>query len=179
MGRKHCCGHHLCRSFQAIVQWEILPCMWVSCPQLTSTSNSTACFLDTKQNPNNQQWKTQQWPQDWKRSVFIPVPKKGNTKECSNYHTIAFISHTCKVMLKILQAKLEQYMNQELSDNQAGFRKGRETRDQISSITGSQKKKRNSRKEIYFCFTNYAKSLTVWITAYCGKFLKRWEYQTT
>ena len=102
-------------------------------------------------------WKTQQWPQDWKRSVFILIPKKGNAKESSNYCTIALISHTSKVMLKILQVRLQQYMNQELSDNQAGFRKGRETRDQISSITGSQKKKRNSRKEIYFCFTNYAK----------------------
>ena len=96
--------------------------------------------------------KTHQWPQAWKRSVFIPILKKGNAKECSNYRTIAVISHASKVMLKILQVRLQQYMNQELSDNQAGFRKGRETRDQISSITGSQKKKRNSRKEIYFCF---------------------------
>ena len=79
-------------------------------------------------------WKTQQWPQDWKRSVFIPVPKKGNAKECSNYRTIALISHTSKVMLKILQARLQQYMNCELADVQAGFRKGRGTRDQIANI---------------------------------------------
>ena len=79
-------------------------------------------------------WKTQQWPQDWKRSVFIPVPKKGNAKECSNYCTIALISHTSKEMLKILQARLPLYMNHELPDIQAGFRKGRGTRDQIAHI---------------------------------------------
>ena len=79
-------------------------------------------------------WKTQQWPQDWKRSVFIPIPKKGNVKECSNYHTIALIPHSSKVMLKILQAKLQQDMNQELPDVQAGFRKGRGTRDCIANI---------------------------------------------
>ena len=79
-------------------------------------------------------WKTQQWPQDWKRSVFIPIPKKGNVKECSNYHTIALISHTNKVTLKILQARLQQYVNRELSDVQAGFRKGRGTRDQIANV---------------------------------------------
>ena len=79
-------------------------------------------------------WKTQQWPQDWKRSVFIPIPKKGNAKECWNYCTIAFISHASKVMLKILQARLQQYMNRELPDVQAGFRKGRGTRDQIANI---------------------------------------------
>ena len=78
--------------------------------------------------------KTQQWPQDWKRSVFIPIPKKGNAKECSNYHTIALIKHASKVMLKILQARLQQYMNCELPDVQAGFRKGRGTRDQIANI---------------------------------------------
>ena len=81
-----------------------------------------------------QMWKAQQWPQDWKRSVFIPIPKKGNAKECLNYHKIAVISHTSKVMLKILQARLQQYMNQELLDIQAGFRKGRGTRDQIVNI---------------------------------------------
>ena len=81
-----------------------------------------------------QMWKTQQWPQDWKRSVFIPTPKKGNAKECSNYHTIALISHTSKVMLKILQARLQQYVIHELPDVQAGFRKGRGTRDQITII---------------------------------------------
>ena len=79
-------------------------------------------------------WKTQQWPQDWKRSVFIPIPKKGNDKECSNYSTIAFISGASKVMLKFLQARLLQYVNQELPDVQAGYRKGRGTRDQIANI---------------------------------------------
>ena len=79
-------------------------------------------------------WKTQQWPQDWKRSIFIPVPKKGNVKECSNYHTIGLISHASKVMLKILQVRLQQYVNPELPDVQAGFRKGRGTRDEIANI---------------------------------------------
>ena len=79
-----------------------------------------------------QMWKTQQWPQDWKGSVFIPIPKKGNAKECSNYYTIALISHARKVMLKILQARLQQYVNRELTDVQAAFRKGRGTRDQIA-----------------------------------------------
>ena len=82
-----------------------------------------------------QVWKTQQWPQDWKRSVFIPIPKKGNVKECSNYHTIVLISHTVQVMLKILQARLQQYVKRRLSDVQAGFRKGRGTRDQIANIS--------------------------------------------
>ena len=89
-----------------------------------------------------QLWKTQQWPQDWKMSVFIPVPKKSNAKECSNYHTIALISHTSKVMLKILQARLQQYVNRELPDVQAGFRKGRGTRDQIANICWIIKKAR-------------------------------------
>ena len=79
-------------------------------------------------------WKTQQWPQDWKRSVFMPIPKKGNAKECSNYHTIALISHASKVILKILQARLQQYMNCDLPDVQAEFRKGRGIRDQIANI---------------------------------------------
>ena len=82
-------------------------------------------------------WKTQQWPQDWKRSVFIPIPKKGNAKECSNYCTIVLISHASKIMFKILQARLQQYVNQELPDVQTGFRKGRGTRDQIANICGS------------------------------------------
>ena len=87
-------------------------------------------------------WKTQQWPQDWKRSVFIPMPKKGNAKEYSNYHTIAIISHASKVMLKILQARLQQYVNREPSDVQAGFRKGRGTRNQIANIRWITKKAR-------------------------------------
>ena len=101
-------------------------------------------------------WKTQQWSQDWKRSVFIPVPKKGKAKECSNYHTIAHISHASKVMLKILQAKLQQYMNCELPDAQAGFRKGRGTRDQIANIRWIMEKAREFQKNI--CFIDYAKA---------------------
>ena len=91
-------------------------------------------------------WKTQQWPQDWKRSVFIQIPKKGNAIDCSNYHTIALISHAGKVMLKILQARLQQYMNCELPDVQAGFRKGRGTRDQIANIRWIIKKQESARK---------------------------------
>ena len=124
-------------------------------------------------------WKTRQWPQGWKRSVFIPIPKKGNPKECSNYLTIAFISHTSKVMLKILQDRLQQYMNQEFPDVQAGFRKGWGTRDQIANICWIIKKAREFQKNIYFCFIDYAKALTVWITINCGKFWRRWECQTT
>ena len=103
-------------------------------------------------------WKTQQWPQDWKRSVFIPIPKKGNAKECSNYRTIVLISHASKVMLKILQARLQQYVNRELPDVQAGFRKGRGTRDQIANIRWIMEKAREFQKNIYFCFIDYAKA---------------------
>ncbi|XP_070658648.1 uncharacterized protein [Bos indicus] len=103
-------------------------------------------------------WKTQQWPQDWKRSVFIPIPKKGNAKECSNYRTIALLSHASKVMLKILQARLQQYVNRELPDVQAGFRKGRGTRDQIANICWIIEKAREFQKNIYFCFIDYAKA---------------------
>ena len=124
-------------------------------------------------------WKTQQWPQDWKRSVFIPIPKKGNAKECSNYHTIALISHTSKIVLKILQARLQQYLNREFPDVQTGFRKGRGIRDQIANICWIMEKRREFQKNIYFCFIDYAKPLTVLITITCGKFFKRWEYQTT
>ena len=103
-------------------------------------------------------WKTQQWPQDWKRSVFIPIPKKENAKECSNYHTIALISHTSKVMLRILQARLQQYVNWELPDVQAGFRKGRGTRDQIANTCCIIEKAREFQKNIYFCTIDYAKA---------------------
>ena len=103
-------------------------------------------------------WKTQPWPQDWKRSVFIPIPKKGNAKECSKYRTTALISHTSKVMLKILQAKLQQYVNCELSDVQAGFRKGRGTRDQIANIRWITEKAREFQKNIFLCFIDYAKA---------------------
>ena len=91
-------------------------------------------------------WKTQQWPQDWKRSVFIPIPKKGNAKECSNYHTIAHISHASKVILKVLQARLQQYVNHEFPDVQAGFRKGKESETKLPTSVGSSKKKESSRK---------------------------------
>ena len=96
--------------------------------------------------------KTQQWPQDWKRSVFIAIPKKGNAKECSNYWTIALISHASKVMLKIFQARLQEYVNRELPDVQAGFRKGRGTRDQIANICWIIEKASEFQKNIYFCF---------------------------
>ena len=117
-------------------------------------------------------WKTQQWPQDWKRSVFIPITKKGNAKECSNYRAIALISHASKVMLKILQARLQQYVNHELPDVQAAFRKGRGTRDKIANIRWIMEKAREFQKSIYFCFIDYAKAkpLIVWITINCGKF---------
>ena len=104
-------------------------------------------------------WKTQQWPQDWKRSVFIPIPKKGNSKECSNYCTIALILHASKIMLKILQARLQQCVNHELPDVQAGFRKGRGTRDQTANIHWIIKKAREFQKSIYFCLIDYAKAI--------------------
>ena len=103
-------------------------------------------------------WKIQQWPQDWKRPVFIPIPMIGNAKECSNYRTIALISHASKVMLKILQARLQQYVNCQLPDVQAGFSKGRETRDQIANIRWIMEKAREFQKNIYFCFTDNAKA---------------------
>ena len=103
-------------------------------------------------------WKTQQRSQDWKRSVFIAVPKKGNAKQCSNYHTIVFISHTSKVMLKILPVRLQQYVNCEFPDVQAAFRKGRGTRDQIANIHWIIEKTREFQKNIYFCFIDYAKA---------------------
>ena len=118
-------------------------------------------------------WKTQQWPHDWKRSVFIPIPKKGNAKECSNYRTIWLITNSSKVLLKIFQVRLQQYMKGELSDVQAGFRKGRGTRDQIANIHWIIEKAREFQKNIYFCFINFAKPLTVWITTEYTKFLKR------
>ena len=115
-------------------------------------------------------WKTQQWPQDWRRSVFIPIPKKSNDKECPNYCTIALISHASKVMLKILQARLQQYVNRELPDVQAGFRKGRGTRDQTANIRRSWKKQESSRKTSISALLTMPKSLTMWITINCGKF---------
>ena len=104
-------------------------------------------------------WKSQQWPQDWKRSVFIPIPKKGNAKECSIYCITACISHASKVMLKILQARLQKYMIQEHPDVQAGFRKARGTRDQIANIHWIIEKAKEFQKNNYFCFTDYAKAI--------------------
>ena len=115
-------------------------------------------------------WKTPQRPQDWKRSVFIPIPKKGHAKECSNYCIIGLISHASKVMLKILQARLQHYMNHEIPDVQGGFRKGRETRDQIANI--HIEKARGSRKISTSALLTTPKPLTVWVTTNCGKFLK-------
>ena len=103
-------------------------------------------------------WNTQQGSQDWKRSIFIQIPKKGNAKECSNYRTIALISHASKVMLKILQARLQQYVNWEIPDVQAGLRKGRGTRDQIANIRWIIDKAREYQKNTYFCFIDYAKA---------------------
>ena len=117
-------------------------------------------------------WKTQQWPEDWERSVFIPIPKKGNAKECSNYHTIALISHASKVIFKILQARLQQYVNHELPDVQASFRKGRGTRDHIANIGWIIKKAREFEKNIYFCFSDYAKAFDCVDHNNYGKFFK-------
>ena len=114
-------------------------------------------------------WKTQQWPQDLKRSVFNPIPKKGNAKECSNYHKIALISHASKVMLKILQARLQQYVKWELPNVQAGFSKGRGTRDQIANIRWIIEKAREFQKNMYFCFTDYAKAF------YCVDHNRLWK----
>ena len=113
-------------------------------------------------------WNTQQWPQDWKRSVFIPFPKKGNAKECSDYRTSALISPASKVMLKILQATLQQYKHCELADIQAGFRTGRGTRDQIANIR--MENEESSRKTSTSSLLTMPKPLTVWITINCGKF---------
>ena len=114
----------------------------------------------------------------WKRSVFIPIPKKGKAKECPNYYTIALISHTNKVVLNTLQARLQQYVNCEIPDVQAGFRKGRGTRDQIANIHWIIGKAREFQKNIYFCFIDYAKAFDCG-SQQTGKFFKRWEYQTT
>ena len=123
-------------------------------------------------------WKTLQWAQD--RSVFILVPKKNNSKDCSNYRTIAVDSHASNIMLKILQARLQQYVNHELPDVKAGFRKGGGTRDQIANIHWiMEKKQESSGKASISSLLTMPKPLTVWITINCGKFWKRWEYQTT
>ena len=114
-------------------------------------------------------WKTQQWPKDWKSSVFIPIPKKGNTKECSNYSTIAFISHGSKTMLKILQGRIQHYLNQEIPDVQAGFRKDRGIRDQVANTCWIIENARKLQKNIYFCFINYTKAFD------CGNHKILWK----
>ena len=124
-------------------------------------------------------WKTQQWPQDWKRSVFIPIPKKGNAKKYSNYHTIALISHTSKVMLKILQVRLQQYVNHQLQTFKLDLEKAEKPEIKLLTSIGSSKKQESSRKTSTSALLITPKSLTVWITVNCGKFRKRWEYQTT
>ena len=124
-------------------------------------------------------WKTQQWPQNWKRSVFIPVPKKGNVKECSNYCIITLISHAIKVIFNILQTRLQQYMNRELPDVQAGFRKGRGTKVKLPTSIVSLKNQESSKKTSTSALLTMPNPFTVWITANWGKFFKRWEYQTT
>ena len=118
-------------------------------------------------------WKTQQWPQDWKRSVFIPVPKRGNPKECSNYGTITLISHASKVMLKILQARLQQYVNQELPDFKLVLEKAEEPEIKLPISAGSSKKQESSRKTSISALLTMPKPLTVWLTTNCGKFWKR------
>ena len=118
-------------------------------------------------------WKTQQWPQDWKRSVFIPIPKKGNAKECSNYHTIALISHTGKVMLKILQAN--SMWNKYFQVFKVNLEKAEEPEIKLPTSVGSSKKQESSRKTSSSASLTMLKPLTVWITTNCGKFFKRWE----
>ena len=124
-------------------------------------------------------WEIQQWPQDWQRPILIPVPKKGSMKECSNYQTTVLISHAIKVMLKILQVMLQQYMSWELPDIQSGFWQGRGTRDQIGNTHWTYRKQGNFRKISTSISLTMLKPLTRWITTNCGKFLERWEHQTT
>ena len=122
-------------------------------------------------------WKTQQRPQDWKRTVFIPISKKGSAKECSNYRTIALISHTSKVMLKILQARLKQYVNFQIF--KLVLEKAEEPEIKLPTSAGSSKKQESSRKISISALLTMPKPLIVWITINCGKFFNRWEYQTT
>ena len=140
------------------VEPDILKCEVISEQKLEQRTKLVA-VMEFQHALCQQIWKIQQWPQDWKRSVFIPIPKKGNAKECSNYHTVALISHASKVMIKILQARLQQYVDHELPDVQAGFRKGGGTRDQIAKICRIIEKVREFQKNIYFCCVDYAKPL--------------------
>ena len=143
------------------------------------SSKRWCCENAALNRPANLENSAQDWPQDWKRSVLIPIPKKGNAKECSNNHTIALISHTIKVMLKILQARLQQYMSHEIPDVQAGFRKGRGIRDQIANIRWIIEKSREFQKKSASTLLTTPKPLTLWIIIICGKFWKRWAYLTT
>ena len=120
---------------------------------------------------------TQPWPQDWKRSVFIPIPKKGNAKECSNYHTIAFISRTSTAMLKILQARLQQYVNFQMF--KLDLEKAKEQEFRLPTSTGSWEKQESSRKISISALLTMSKPLTVWITTNCGKCFKKCQHQTT
>ncbi|XP_062826154.1 uncharacterized protein LOC134296092 [Anolis carolinensis] len=122
-------------------------------------------------------WKTQDWSSDWKKSIYIPIPKKGNAKECSNFRTVALISHASKVMLKILQGRLQQYIERELPDVQAGFRKGRGTRDQIANIRWIMEEAREFQKNICFCFIDYSKAFDC--VDHNKLFLVVWGYQVT
>ena len=157
------------------------PASWLLCPFYTS---SWFCWKKSAQHESwelqficQQIWKTQQWTQDWKRSVFISIPKKGNAKECSNDCTIVPISHASKLMLKILQARLQQYMNHELPDVQAGIEKAEEPKIKLPTSAGSCKKQESSRKTSISALLTIPKPLTVWITINCGIFLKRGEHQ--
>ena len=140
-----------------------------------SNPNRWCCETAALNMPAN--LKTQQWPQEWKRSVFIPIPKKGNARECWNYRTTALISHASKVMLKILQARLQQYMNFQMF--KMVLEKAEEPEIKLPASTGSLKKQESSRKTSISALLTMSKPLTVWITTNCGKFWKRWEYQTT
>ena len=124
-------------------------------------------------------WKTQQWPQDWKSSVFISIPTKGNAKECSNYCTITLISHASKVMLKILQARLQEYITMNFQMFNLVLEKAEEPKIKLPTSAGSWKKLESSRKTSISALLTMPKPLTVWITINSGKFWKRWEYQTT
>ena len=142
---------------------------WTRLSDFTSTEDAVSVLHSLCQ----QIWKTQQWPPDWKRSILIPIPKKSSTKECSEHETTTLISHASKVMLKVLHARLQHYANQELPDIQAGFRKCRGTRGQLSTFTETQRKQGNSRKTSTSVSSTTLKSLTVWIITNCGKLLKR------
>ena len=123
-------------------------------------------------------WKTQQWPQDWQKSVFIPIPKKGNAKECSNYRTIVFISHASEVMFKILQVRLQQYMNREIPDVKLDLEKAEEPEIKLPTSAGSSKMQGVPEKHLLLLI-GYSEAFECVITTNCGKFFKRWEYQTT